>query len=294
MQHLLHIKYLFLVGLFLVFLPDSKGAAPDSLYGLPVAVKQILNPSLEEISGLAFSHRHPNLMYVHTDSGGEAAVFMMDSLGNEKGKLTLSGVKNRDWEDIAVGPGPDGKSYIYLGEIGDNRAVYDEISIVRIPEPLDPAGDAEMVAEKIILTYPDGPRDAESLLVDPRSGNFYIISKRDSLNTVYFLAADRFGEGRAVLEEVAKLPFTNSVAADISQDGNKILIKSYFKVYYWERGGHKTIVEALSGKPLELPYIPEPQGEAIGFQPDGEAYFTISEKRFNINPVLYRYPSLNY
>jgi hypothetical protein len=63
-------------------------------------------------------------------------------------------------------------------------------------------------------------------------------------------------------------------------------------VYLWERKSGESISEALARIPVKLPYIPEPQGEAIGFQTDGEAYYTISEKRFDITPVLYRYPSI--
>ena len=285
-------RYLSVFALLFFFFAEAKSSALDTLYASSIAIKEISNPKLEEISGMAFGKLNPGLIYVHTDSGGESALYILDSLGNELGKITLLGVENRDWEDMAVGPGADGQSYIYVGEIGDNLAQHAEIAVFRVPEPKVILPDMEISPEKVTLIYPGGARDAETLLVDPITADLFILSKRDSLNTVYRLATDDFGSGTATLEELGNLPFTSSTGGDISQDGSQILIKNYFAVYHWERKSGESIPEALQRSPVKLPYVPEPQGEAIGFQPDGEAYYTISEKRFNMIPVLYRYPAI--
>ena len=39
--------------------------------------------------------------------------------------------------------------------------------------------------ETFTLQYPDGPRDAETLMVDPLSGDIYIVSKRDTVLHIY-------------------------------------------------------------------------------------------------------------
>jgi hypothetical protein len=265
----------------------------DSTYSEPITIKEIKKDKFQELSGIAFSKVHPGVFYGHTDSGAEAAVYMFNSKGEELGKIVLDKAKNRDWEDIAVGPGPDGKSYIYVGEIGDNAAVHDEIIIYRFPEPEKLKPESEVKPEKIKLTYPGGSRDAETLMVDPISGDIYIISKRDKKNTIYCLPAARFIDKEAVLERVGELNITSSVGGDISSDGNQILIKTYQNVYYWTKKSGESIVQALMREPTILLYNPEPQGEAIGFQLDGSAYYTISEKRFDINPTLYRYERRN-
>lgn len=261
----------------------------DSLFLPGKAQLKISNPELEEISGLAFSHVHPNLMYVHVDSGGEAAVYMLDSLGNELGKINLEKAKNRDWEDIAVGPGPGGKSTVFVAEIGDNLAVHNKIRIYFFTEPNPIQKNLNVNPKEIELTYPGGARDAETLLVDPASGELYIVSKRDAKNTLYRVPKSAFSSGSGVLEELHQFDFSSSIGGDISQDGSQILIKNYFTVYYWERKSGESVESALRRKPFKLPYVPEPQGEAIGFNPTGSAYFTISEKRFNIVPTVYRY-----
>jgi hypothetical protein len=277
---------------FLFFLSASAFAfqTPDSLYLPGLSISSIENPVLEEMSGLAFSKKHPGTFYTHTDSGGESAVFVLDSLGNELGKIELEGVENRDWEDIAVGPGPGGRSYIYVAEIGDNLGVHPSVHIFRIAEPDNYSMGLALKPEVLTFTYPGGATDAESLFVDPISGDLFVVSKRDRQNTLFRLKSDDFGKNEVAAEELIKLPFTSATAADISQDGGKILIKNYFKVYYWERKVGQSVEEALAQTPRELPYVPEPQGEAIGFQPDGKAYYTISEMRFDILQVLFVYP----
>lgn len=284
-----------LLTLLILFLTSSFAHAQeyDSTFSVPIRIKEITENKFEEISGIAFSRIHSGVFYGHTDSGGEAAIYIFNADGEELGKIELEKVKNRDWEDIAVGPGPDGKSYIYVGEIGDNLAVHEEVFIYRIPEPTLLKPKSEVKPKKIKLTYPGGARDAESLMVDPISGDIYIISKRDKKNNIYCLPAARFDDKEAELEKVGELNFTSSVAGDISADGRQILIKSYLNVYYWVRKPGESVVQALQREPALLLYSPEPQGEAIGFQPDGKAYYTISEKRFDINPTLYRYDSRN-
>lgn len=270
---------------------SAQSFSVDSIFSEGKAIRTINDPNWSEISGLAFSLQFPNRIYLHNDSGGEPAVFFMDSLGVATGKVTLENAVNRDWEDIAVGPGPKGKSYVYVAEIGDNLARYDEVKIYRFAEPKK--AESSVKAEVATMKYPEGAQDAESLFVDPVSGEIYIVSKRDKSNTLYRVAEDAFEKDESELEELIKLPFTYSVAADISADGRMIVIKSYTTILLWERESGETIAEALSREPVQLPYSPEPQGEAIAFQPDGKAFYTLSETRFEILPVLYRYQKLD-
>ncbi|WP_113924472.1 hypothetical protein [Cognataquiflexum aquatile] len=264
--------------------------ADQHVFTNQISVGTLENKEIEEASGMAFSRDHDGLIYTHNDSGGGRRVYVIDSLGKGMGVFKLKGVWNRDWEDIAVGPGPDPKlNYVYVGEIGDNQLKYTNIFIYRFPEPDQFLEAMEVEPEILKLSYPDGAKDAETLMVDPISKDIFILTKRDSLNILYKTTQEAFESKEAVLEKVMELPFTMSVAGDISVDGKEILIKNYFTVYYWKRNVNETIAQALARDPLILPYKPEPQGEALGFHPNGKSYFTLSEKRFNIEPVLYRY-----
>jgi Tol biopolymer transport system component len=271
------------------------GNVTDSLYTAPYALGTLDNSEIDEASGLVASQVHPFLLYTHNDSGGEPDIFMMDTLGQYQGKIHLEGAKNQDWEDIAIGPGTDsGKSYVYVGDIGDNNAKRDKVQVYRFAEPSQLQEEINIQPEMITLRYPDGPRDSETLLVDPWNGDLLVLSKRDTSNTLYRASANQLEAGEAVLEKVMKLPVTMAVGGDISADGKQIVIKNYWAVYYWEREEGESLAEALRRKPLQLPYKPEPQGEAIGFSANGDRYYTLSESRFRIKPVLYQYLNLRF
>lgn len=267
----------------------------DTLFTGPQPLGELDNKAIDEASGIVASHRHTGFLYTHNDSGGDPEVFIIDTLGRYHGTIRLEGAVNKDWEDIAVGPGKDPNStYIYLGDIGDNDAKRQKIQVYRFSEPSEiPVGEVRVEAQKLTLTYPDGPRDAETLMVDPWTGDLFILSKRDTSNTLYRVTVDQLDKAEAVLEKIMDIPVTMAVGGDISANGGQILIKNYWAVYYWERSDGQSVPEALSSKPFLLPYKPEPQGEAIGFSASGDRYYTLSEVRFGIKPVLYQYLKLN-
>lgn len=264
----------------------------DSLFSGPHALGKLDNKEINEASGLVSSKIHPFLLYTHNDSGGAPVIFMIDTLGSYKGKIHLTGVRNRDWEDIAIGPGKN-QDYIYVGDIGDNESYRDEIQLYRFPEPTVLEEEIIVQPEKITLKYPGGPMDAETLMVDPWSGDVFILSKRDTSNTLFRAPADQLDKGEVLLEKIMKLPITVAVGGDISVDGKQIAIKNYWVIYYWKREEGESIPDAFKRKPQQLPYKPEPQGEAIGFSSDGSRFYTLSENKFRITPVLYQHLKLD-
>jgi hypothetical protein len=98
--------------------------------------KGIVDIKLEEASGLVASAAHPGYFWTHNDSGNGAELFLIDSTANIAATMPLAAVRNRDWEDITLGPGPDpDKTYVYVGDIGDNKAQYPYKIIYRLEEP---------------------------------------------------------------------------------------------------------------------------------------------------------------
>jgi hypothetical protein len=79
------------------------------------------DPRIAESSGLVVSSSG-ELVYTHNDSGDEARVFAVGLDGRTRTTWTLPGVQTRDWEDVARGPDEQGRSCLWLGDIGDNSA----------------------------------------------------------------------------------------------------------------------------------------------------------------------------
>jgi hypothetical protein len=256
---------------------------------------------MDEISGIAASGINPDIYYVHNDSGDTSRFFSIYPNGQVKSTVYFKGDPKEirgvyDCEDIAVGPGPvKGKNYVYMGDIGDNYSVRKYLTVYRMEEKRSWETDsiAKADAAPIHLKYPDGPKDAETLMIDPIEKLIYIVSKRQDSVTVYTSPLNYKPNDTVVLTKRCKLFFSGYklfkwiTAGDISKDGKQILIKSYTKVYYWEREGNEPIWKTLQKKYRVLPYIQEKQGEAIGFTPDGKGYYTTSE---GVYSPIYYYP----
>lgn len=265
----------------------------QSVFETAQAKGTINNKILNEASGLAASVSRPQLLWTHNDSGDKPRVFLINRSAEIVAQYHLKGAKNRDWEDIATGPGPDDKAtYIYVGEIGDNRAIYDTKRIYRFKEPTADSPKEITYFDTIEFVYPDGKRDAESLLVDPLTKDIYVLSKREDKIGIYRAAYPQSTSEIITLEKLGTIPFYNTTAADISADGNEILLKTYGEIRYWQREG-RSVADTLLSSSQPVKYTPEPQGESIAFTKDGKGFFTLSEKRNGVEPVLYYFARSN-
>lgn len=263
------------------------------------AVGRLQLKAMNEISGIAASGINTNLYYIHNDSGDTSRFFAILPTGDVRATVYFKGDPKEefgvhDCEDIAVGPGPHkGKSYVYLGDIGDNYSVRKYLTVYRMEEQKVWAKDTivNTTAAPIHLKYPDGPKDAETLMVDPVERLIYIVSKRQDAVTVYTTPLLYKTNDTVGLTRHCKLFFPGLkllkwiTAGDISKDGQQVLLKSYTKVYYWKRENNEPIWKTMQRKPQLLPYVQEKQGEGIGFTPDSKGYYTCSEGVYT--PIYY-------
>ncbi len=278
---------------------NENGITDERIFELATIAGTVANNDITEASGIVSSKAAPGLIWVHNDggAGAENRLFLMDASGKDQGTIWLKDVENIDWEDLTIGPGPDdGKNYLYVGQIGDNRAQFDLRNIYRIEEPTLDNGslstDTISGIATITYRYPDGPRDAETLMVDPLTKDVYVISKREPKVSIYVARYPQSLSDTITLEKVGSLEFTQATGGDISADGSEILIKNYTNVYYWKREEGQSVEDALSETPREITYQIEPQGEAIAFAADGSGFFTLSEEAQGIEAVLYFYPRI--
>ena len=251
---------------------------------------------IDEASGMADSRSQPGNIWIEQDSGNPADLALLGYDGKVKGKLSVPKYTNRDWEELAIGPGPqDGVNYIYIGEIGDNDAQHEISQIYRLPEPANLQTPITQI-ERINFRYPDGPRDAEAMFVDPQTKDIYIISKREQNVHLYRLpypqnvnevtVAQAYGE----MPSFGQAPLGYVTGAAISPDGSELVVRTYAQIFYWKRDAGQSIADALqNGNFRTLPYRYEPQGEAICFEKEGKGYFTISERNNAATINLYYY-----
>ncbi len=261
----------------------------------------IEHDAISEASGLAASQSAAGVLWTHNDRGGDAVLFALSTAGKHLGVFQLDGVSARDWEDMASGPGPvEGQTYLYVGDIGDNQGGNDFKFIYRIPEPVVSATQSPVELtvsdfDRLVLQYPDGNRDAETLMIDPLTRDLYIVSKQEDSVRVYQAPSPQSATEIAVMQHGATLNLKGdgdgsaTVAGDISPDGREILIKTLKRIYYWCRGPGETVFEALQSEPVSVPYVEEPQGEAVAWAADSSGYFTLSEETQDFDAHLFFY-----
>ncbi|MBP7049753.1 MAG: hypothetical protein KBE65_01925 [Phycisphaerae bacterium] len=250
---------------------------------------------VREASGIVASRQNPGVLWVHNDSGDSARIFAINDKAEFLGVCNFAGVTARDWEDIAVGPGPEpNQPYLYIGDIGDNDAIYPGVTVYRVPEPrIDPAVPFKPMeigpADAIRLTYPDGPRDAETLLVDPQTRDLYIISKREMPSKVYLAVYPQSTTEPTKMKRVTKLPWGFAVAGDVSPDGRRVIVRGMLGASLWVRPAGEPLWRAFEGKRVRLALPRERQGEGICFDAQGAGYFTIGES--HLPPLYYFGPT---
>jgi hypothetical protein len=253
------------------------------------------DPRIAESSGLATSSTG-ELVYTHNDSGDDGRFFAVGPDGRTRTAYVVPGVEPRDWEDMARGPDEQGRSSLWLGDIGDNNAVRDNGLLVhRVLEP-EPTDREEVTTEpptSFRLRYPDGPSDAETLLVHPRTGRLYVVTKPLAGTARVYAAPPRLDPGAPnVLEQVAEAPTESTgtpggpgigglanflvTAGDIAPDGSRVALRTYTDVYEWTVPGDD-LAAAFDGEPTITPLPEQRQGEGLAYTADGDAVLVSTE-----------------
>jgi hypothetical protein len=248
-----------------------------------------INPGIiDEASGIADSKANPGYLWVEQDSGNPNELFLLSDSGQVLKKITIKSAINRDWEDIALANGPAaGVKYLYVADIGDNNKTYIDYTIYRFPEP-SAAIDSVISYDVIKFRYPDGPHDAEAVLVDNSTKDIYIITKQDALSRIFKLPYPQSTSSTNTAIYDGSLSFTGAVSAAVSSTG-ELLIKTYTSLYYWKKTGNETMEAMFQREPAVIAYQQEPQGEGVCFKNDNSGFYTLSERPSVISSV-----SLNF
>lgn len=238
---------------------------------------RVADRQLDELSGLVLSRTREGLLYSHEDSGAGPQVWGLRPDGSVAGGWTVPGAEAVDWEDMATGPAPSGGgAVLYLGDIGDNAAARPYVDVYRVPEPALGTG-VTAPAERLRLRYPDGPRDAETLLVDPRRGTLIIVAKALTGARAYSVPTSAF-PGEAALRRGPEVDVALATAGDVSADGRTVAVRGYTALAVWRRRGDEALTATLRRQPCSPPTaLFEGQGEALALNRNGTIARTVAE-----------------
>ncbi|MGW7817275.1 WD40 repeat domain-containing protein [Streptomyces puniciscabiei] len=228
----------------------------------------IKDPRIAESSGLAASRLHPGIYWTHNDSGDGPYVYAVDSrTGRTVARITLRGIgAPRDVEAISIGP----HNEIYLGDIGDNLGgTWPYVWIYRLPEPKE-LRDQTVTATQYVVKYANGPRDAESLIVHPKTGRVYIIDKKEDGGHLYEGPATLSTSGTNVFRPIAPVDLWATDAA-FSPDGRQLAVRGYLGGIYYDWNGGRIKREGQLDVPLQG------QGEGVSYSVDGTKLLYSSE-----------------
>lgn len=270
--------------------------AVETKYGAPKIIGTIKNTFVTESSGLVASHTRSGVYWTHNDSGDGPFIYAIGSRGESVGVWRVTGAEAVDWEDISVGPGPDaGKSYLYIGDIGDNSSTRSEIVVYRVLEPkpdlaarLSTKKKPQITAraEAIRLKYPDGKHDAEALLVHPASGNIYVVTKVVLKNPSIYEAPAPHNPARVITMKllgelnVPSLFGGIITGGSVSPDGRQIALCDYFQGYEASLPeGATNFDDIWKQRLVTFNFGKRSQGEAIAYRLDGRALLGTSEGR---------------
>lgn len=250
-------------------------------FDAPETTGSVVDDAITEISGIVASRTHPGVLWIHEDSGAAAQLTALDETGQTLAVITLDGVSNRDWEDLATGPCGE-ETCLFVGEIGDNAEVHDAISVLRLPEPDPTIGDQTVTATRFDAQYPGGSRDAEAMMVTPEGlpvvitkdeeTEVYAYPSLDAENTVTLTAMGR-------LDTVAGDSFSMGdqvTAADLSPNGLQLAVRTYTRIWLFDVTAG---MDAATNR-QSVDSKAEMQGESLGYDSDGLGLWHVSEGKY--------------
>ncbi|MGN5239886.1 hypothetical protein [Rhodococcus sp. SJ-3] len=233
------------------------------------------DPSLDELSGLAVVGGR---LFATPDAGVDESVVELDPDCAVVQRFPVP-VDPYDIEDMTAGP--DGR--LWLADIGDNTSARQTVALISL-DPASGAGDLHR------LTYPDGPRDAEAVLVSATGEPVIVTKTLFGASGIYRPVRGRALEqlatpGPTPLEKAGSLALgptdtpggplpgassTLITGGAVSPDGTVAAVRTYTDIYLFHAPDTDLVAALIAGPVLRIPVPDEPQGEAVAFTSAGD------------------------
>ncbi|MEO6066176.1 MAG: hypothetical protein ABIP49_10410 [Lysobacterales bacterium] len=272
----------------------------------------LVDAQLDEVSGMAASQRHVDVLWLIDDGGNPARLFAVSKRGRALAQFNIAGVAKTDWEDLAAFE-LDGKRYLLIADTGDNGGLRKTLQLHAVEEPsrLESSARKSMTlkpAWSIAFQWPDGARDCEAIAVDAVQKNILLISKKRHPAELFVLPLKPRDKGLQTARLIGTLtgvPQASAqdrtanpararlhgqiTAADISPDRRTLAVMTYRNVLLYVRAPKQTWQQAAAVKPRvhALPWLPQP--EALTWSANGRGLYATGE--FSPAPLLYLTPT---
>lgn len=259
----------------------AEAPAAEGAWACRIVTPEVtLGSPVREASGASLDRRAPGVFWTHGDSGNPPVLFALGRNGELLGRVPVEGARNRDWEDMAIGPCPGG-TCVYVADIGNNNARQMDLVLYRAPVP-SPGDAATAPAQAFRARFPGAGRDAEGVFVMPQ-GEIYLVTKGGSGPVELWrwptpLAADTVQQLERVRELAPRVQQLGDLVtgAGASPDGRWVALRTY---------GRLAIYRAAdllgTGGPaytMDLAALGESFGEAVAIESDG-TLLLVSEGR---------------
>ena len=252
----------------------------NRVVGDAVPFGEINEKFIDESSGIAQGRVTPNTYYTHNDSGDTARFFRFNAQCKLTGTFSLKGAGAIDWEDMASAK-IGGKSYLYFGDIGDNAEKRKYITVYRVQEPTGESRELDKF-DRYVLTYPDGPHNAETLMVHPTTGDIYIVTKTSKAPSKVFKLKNpsKSSDYEMTLIGEVDVPILMSAGklitgGVISPDGKFVALRTYLLAYEYPVKGK--FDDWMKSSPASIRTIFDDQNESICYTIDGRNLLSSSE-----------------
>ena len=269
----------------------------------------LLDAELDEVSGLAASRRHDNVLWLVEDGGNPARLHAISRRGRKRATFEVADATTTDWEDLAAFE-LDGRAYLLIADTGDNGGLRRTVQLHVVAEPGQlnlPAGSKAAPlkpAWSIVFRWPDGARDCEAVAVDAARGQILLISKKREPPELFVLPLRPRGNGvltaralgtllrapRADADEQRADPAQARIqsqvtGADLSPDGRTLAVLTYRQALLYSRRGNESWTSTIARTPERraLPWLH--QAEALGWAAHGRGLYATGE--FSPAPLIY-------
>ncbi len=279
---------------FFIDASSDPDPSKDSEFKLSIVKAQIekigrfTDDRILECSGIVPSFRNIDCYWVHNDSGNAAEIYLVDKSGKTKLTVVLDGVKNVDFEDIAIAhPKDSAETSLIIGDIGDNLTRRKNLSLYILKEPkLDSRANITIRPDITIeFEFEGGEKhNCEGLAYDAIGNRIFVANKLSAKQILQSKEAALFAfdadfktkNQKRVAKRIGMVPGQMVTGFDISLDGKALVLQNYLAGYFLPITG--TLEESISKNTYTMFSLPvQRQSESICFTLDRKRLITASE-----------------